>query len=301
MQLFRFENGLTPLEGQPPETWDRLLAVLSPEELATASYPPELALPEQHRDGQFCRLRAEKSVVTGCLRLPARGSKPARRMAFSWCGSNVLLVDQDGLAGQCIAEMQRMRRTGADGADHFLADLFVTLLRDDLPEIQQLENRLTALEQEVLSDGTEGFLRRMSVLRKELNRSDCCYAQLDDFAAALREEAGDLFDAASARRLEYFQRKVDTLQGETERLRDYASQISSEYQAQVDILQNRVMKLLTIVTTIFLPLSLMAGWYGMNFSGMPELEWRYGYPAVILAAGLIAAALVIYFKKKRWF
>lgn len=60
-------------------------------------------------------------------------------------------------------------------------------------------------------------------------------------------------------------------------LREYATQICSEYQAQVDIVQNRVMKLLTIVTTIFMPLSLIAGWYGMNFSNMPELQWTYGY------------------------
>ena len=84
-------------------------------------------------------------------------------------------------------------------------------------------------------------------------------------------------------------------------LREYASQISSEYQAQVDFQQNRVMKLLTIVTTIFLPLSLIVGWYGMNFQGMPELSWAYGYPAVIAVSVLIAVCLVIYFKKKRWF
>lgn len=54
-------------------------------------------------------------------------------------------------------------------------------------------------------------------------------------------------------------------------LHEYATQISSEYQAQVDIDQNRVMKVLTIVTAIFLPLSLIAGWYGMNFPNMPLL------------------------------
>ena len=84
-------------------------------------------------------------------------------------------------------------------------------------------------------------------------------------------------------------------------LREYASQISSEYQAQVDITQNRVMKLLTIVTTIFLPLSLIAGWYGMNFTNMPELHWALGYPAVIFAAVLIVAGLILYFRRKKWF
>ena len=95
--------------------------------------------------------------------------------------------------------------------------------------------------------------------------------------------------------------KADALREETRMLREYASQISSEYQAQVDIQQNRVMKLLTIVTTIFLPLSLLVGWYGMNFQGMPELSWTYGYPAVIAVSVLLAVGLIVYFKRKHWF
>ena len=85
-----------------------------------------------------------------------------------------------------------------------------------------------------------------------------------------------------------------------ERLREYAMQVSGEYQSQVDIAQNRVMQLLTIVTTIFLPLSLIVGWYGMNFD-MPELSWEYGYPVVIVLAVVIVAVLIRYFKRKKWF
>ena len=63
---------------------------------------------------------------------------------------------------------------------------------------------------------------------------------------------------------------------------------------------NEVMKVLTIVTTIFIPLSFVAGIYGMNFRNMPELDWHYGYP---LSLGLmlgVAAALVYYFRRKGW-
>ena len=68
----------------------------------------------------------------------------------------------------------------------------------------------------------------------------------------------------------------------------------------MDIAQNRVMQLLTIVTTIFLPLSLIVGWYGMNFD-MPELSWEYRYPVVIVLAVVIVAVLIRYFKRKKWF
>lgn len=95
-------------------------------------------------------------------------------------------------------------------------------------------------------------------------------------------------------------RRLDRLQNETQLLREYASQVSSEYQAQVDIAQNRIMKLLTIVTTIFMPLSLIVGWYGMNFAYMPELGWRYGYPAVIAVSVLVVGGCVVYFRRKRY-
>ena len=73
------------------------------------------------------------------------------------------------------------------------------------------------------------------------------------------------------------------------------------HQTQLDMRQNQIMKILTIVTTVFLPLSLIAGWYGMNFSGMPLLEWRYGYPVVVAVSMLVVAGLIWYFKRKKWF
>lgn len=60
------------------------------------------------------------------------------------------------------------------------------------------------------------------------------------------------------------------------------------------------MKIFTVVTVLVLPLSLLTGWYGMNFTGMPELGWKYGYPAVIAVSALIVAGLVWYFKRKKW-
>ena len=83
-------------------------------------------------------------------------------------------------------------------------------------------------------------------------------------------------------------------------LREYATQISSEYQAQVDLGQNRIMKLLTIVTTVFMPLTLITGWYGMNFINMPELQWEYGYPAIIIVSILVIIGCMSVFRRKHY-
>lgn len=69
------------------------------------------------------------------------------------------------------------------------------------------------------------------------------------------------------------------------------------YQSQIDIEQNHIMKIFTLITAIFLPLTLMVGWYGMNFKHMYELNSPYSYPIFILISILVCISLVIYFKK----
>jgi magnesium transporter len=72
------------------------------------------------------------------------------------------------------------------------------------------------------------------------------------------------------------------------------------YLSSVSNRLNSVMKVLTIIATIFMPLTFIAGIYGMNFKYMPELEWRWGYPAVWLIVMIIGVSMLIYFKKKKW-
>ena len=303
MPYYRFDNGLQPLNA-PPEHWQGVLAVLPPSELHTAALPDWLtppAIPADAHESQFCWLRADRARVTGHLRTPPHANQGARRLSFVWADGALLVTDHDRVAADCIAHMAAQRPTPPGTPDAFVTALLMALIQNDLPYIQQLETRLTNLEQAVLDNETGRFLHQMSVIRKELNRANRFYAQLSDFASSLLEEAEDLFTSQSKKRMSHFLRRVENLRGETRMLHEYATQISSEYQAQVDIAQNRVMKVLTIVTAIFLPLSLIAGWYGMNFTGMPLLEWRYGYPVVVAVSALVVAALIWYFKRKKWF
>ena len=303
MPYYRFDNGLQPLSA-PPEHWQSVLAVLSPSELHTAPLPEGLTppvMPADAHESQFCWLRADRTGVSGHLRTPPRANQSARRLSFTWADGSLLVVDHDRVAADCIDHMAAQRPALPGSPDAFLTALLMALIQNDLPYIQQLETRLTNLEQAVLDNETGRFLHQMSVIRKELNRTNRFYAQLADFASSLLEEAEDLFTAQSKKRMSHLLRRVENLRGETRMLHEYATQISSEYQAQVDIDQNRVMKVLTIVTAIFLPLTLIAGWYGMNFAGMPELTWKYGYPVIVVVSIVIVGiSLWVCKKKKFW-
>ena len=95
--------------------------------------------------------------------------------------------------------------------------------------------------------------------------------------------------------------KVDRLYHEAMGIAEYVLQIRDIHQSKISSQQNKVMQLLTIVTTIFMPLTLITGWYGMNFREMPELYFKYGYAAVIVISAVTVVIEIIFFKKKKWF
>lgn len=303
MRCYQLSAPPRVLPAAPPAPWRRVLAVLSPEECAAAPLPAGLrppAPPDRTHSLRYCRVGFEADQVHGAFHIPARQGRPAHSFSFTWWAENLLFVDPDGFFTRCLEAVCHMRPHQEGGAGDFLVDLLTLLIQEELPYIQQLEERAAGLEQEVLADRTRGFIPAMSALRQELNRFARYYAQLDDMANALLENAADLLGQEGAARLGCFARRVESLQAETQMLREYASQIASEYQAQIDIGQNRIMKILTIVTTLCLPLSLIAGWYGMNFTGMPELQWAYGYPAVILLSIGVLGLCLWYFRKKHF-
>ena len=117
----------------------------------------------------------------------------------------------------------------------------------------------------------------------------------------IKATESDFFNKDTIRLISLFSQRVERLKTETELLREYSIQIQDMYQTEVSVRQNDIMKVLTIVTTIFLPLSLLTSWYGMNFKYMPELGTKYGYYVIILVSIIIVVISVAIFKKKKYF
>ena len=121
-----------------------------------------------------------------------------------------------------------------------------------------------------------------------------------DLAQELEENENNFFKADNIRFFRLFSNRVSRLSDMVTSLLDYTLQIRDTNKSRLDVKQNRIMTVLTVVTTIFMPPTLIVGWYGMNFRYMPELEWEYGYPAVIILSLAISTGCVIYFKHKKW-
>ena len=132
----------------------------------------------------------------------------------------------------------------------------------------------------------EADLERVNDIRGELRDLRIHYSQLIDLSQEFEENENNFFKTDNIRFFKLFSNRVSRLYDVVNSLIDYTSQIRDTYESRIEVRQNHIMTLLTVVTTIFMPLTLIAGWYGMNFKYMPELNWEIGYPLVFAVSVL---------------
>lgn len=177
---------------------------------------------------------------------------------------------------------------------------FKNLLRGSTKYLEGLEEQVSQLDDDV-SDGTKNELREtITRIRIKINRTKKYYDQLDFLFGELCDNDNLLISENCLRYFEILRNRTVRLSSQSMYLWEYIHQVRESYQSQIEIEQNNLMKVFTMVTSIFLPLTLIVGWYGMNFQ-MPELKWRYGYPFLIAVCVLVSAIWYIIFKKKKWF
>ena len=305
MKWYLIGETLSPLERAPGED-EAAVVLLDSDELAHTSELSGLACVLHHtplaRDARVCKAEVRSDCLSGTLALP-RGGRDGARLG---CGylvtkSRVVLVDDSETMVTQLKRIVKEKRLTRKSVGRFLYDFFELLIARDLHHLEEIEDRAGKLEDRVLAGELDDFSAPMSTLRKETMAWYRYYSQLDDVACELRENENGFFSAEECGMFRLFEERVICLREESQLLREYCTQLQSLFQSEIDIRQNRIMQILTIVTTIFLPLSLLAGWYGMNFSGMPELHWKYGYPAIIaLSIAVVALSLWICKKKKFW-
>lgn len=176
---------------------------------------------------------------------------------------------------------------------------FDKLTSNDTYSIENIEQEITELEEGLITSKNDNYLNKIIILRKKLLKLKRYYERLINIAELIEENENGLIDKRAIKYFRMFTNRTNRLYQGVNNLRDYVTQIREAYQAQVDISQNQLMKLFTVVTTIFLPLTLIVGWYGMNFN-MPEYGWVYGYPFVIFISISIVSLCIFWFKKNKW-
>ncbi len=197
--------------------------------------------------------------------------------------------------------LQRDERLQTNGSD-FLCHALIDVIVDDYNgPLETLEDELEALEDRVLDKPLPGTLEQILKLKHAIISVRRVIAPQREAINHLTREDYPMVDHQSQI---YFRDIYDHLvrvYDWIDILRDMATNALEAYLNSTSLRLNEVMKALTIVSTIFLPLTFVAGIYGMNFHFMPELSWKYGYPLVWIVFLLITGGMIYYFRKRKWF
>lgn len=176
-----------------------------------------------------------------------------------------------------------------------------SLIKKDNKAIEDRAFKITKLEELVIQDkATDKFNFLLLHMKKELLILRNYYEQLIDIGEALEDNENEIFEDSDLRYLSNFTEKVKRLREDIDSLRSSVDHLQDAYSAYLDLKLNHTMSIFTVVTTIFFPLTLIVGWYGMNFKNMPELTWKYGYLFVIVFSIAVVGVLTYIMKKRKW-
>jgi magnesium transporter len=238
-----------------------------------------------------------------------RYPEPIEQMSF-FLADRVLVSFQErpGDAFEPVRERLRQGkgRIRSEGADFLLYSLCDAVLDAFFPTLEKLGDAVEEMEERVLlSPLPETFIAIRRLKRELLAVRHAVWPARDALNQLLIEEHALIRPGTKVFLRDCYDHTIQ-LMDMVETFREMASGLVDEYMSAVSNRMNETMKVLTVMATIFIPLTFIAGIYGMNFDtkaspyNMPELAWAYGYPALLLLMAAVAGGMLYYFRRKRW-
>ncbi|OPJ58465.1 CorA family divalent cation transporter [Clostridium chromiireducens] len=226
--------------------------------------------------------------------------KPSKKVCIFFTKSILVFIGDNFHIIDDIISRAKSGEVKFTSLSKILYYFFDKLTFEDTAWIEKIEYEIAELEEGLITSKKDNYLNKIIILRKKLLKLKRYYERLINIAESIEENDNGLIEKKIIKYFRMFTNRTNRLYQGVNNLRDYVTQVREAYQAQVDINQNNLMKLFTVVTTIFLPLTLIVGWYGMNFN-MPEYSWSYSYPVVIFVSICIVVLCILWFKKNKWF
>ena len=278
----------------------RPISVMTLEEFSTEKTVPHKAnyiRNLQHRSA--CKLEAFSDCTQGIIRIPKRSSgKLAEiQIGFYLDSERLLLIEDTGFLLPFLKSLERAP-LGPCTLTALVLALLESLIEEDSLELEQLEDQMAVMEEGLLNRIPDAFHATVIAYRRELSSLRAFYEQMMNLGEQMQTTCHEL-DERELSSWKLFVSRCDRLHSHVEMLKEYLLQIRELYQSQIELQQNKVMTFLTVVTTIFMPLTLIAGWFGMNFPDMLMFRWKYGYLFVILLSITLVVAEYFYFRRKK--
>lgn len=233
---------------------------------------------------------------------PAKPDDSPRRAEVYLSPCRLVLVHEDLPAARHLAEALTCPKGEHEMTPPLALCLFFgQLTRPDAAALEDIEEEIANLEDAMMGTETPGQRANyIGVLRWRLLVLKRYYEALLDLLQDMEENQNGFLDRYVLRLVHLQTDRADRLSRAVLNLRDYVTQVRESYQAQLDISLNETMKLFTVITAVFLPLTLITGWFGMNLK-MAVYDWPWATPAVVAGCIVVAALCLWYFRRKKWF
>ena len=220
-------------------------------------------------------------------------------------GDRWLITFQEGKAGDVFDPVrlwirERRGRICRMGPDYLAYSLIDIIVDNYFAVVEQLGDRLDSLEERLLTGLDPTALRELHYLRTELLTLRRSLWPVREIVAGLQRGGTTLVRDSTLLYLRDVHDHTIQIIEALDAYRDASAGMLEIYLSSISNRMNEVMKVLTIIATIFIPLTFIVGIYGMNFDLMPELRWPWGYPAVMLSMAALSGGMIWYFRRKGW-
>ena len=218
-------------------------------------------------------------------------------------GSNYLISFQEDIGDIFDPVRERIRKDGRIrkyGPDYLAYALIDGIVDNYFVVMENLEGQVEGLEEELVINPTQDSLHKINQLKKDMIFLRKSVWPLREVINNLERSESPLIKESTTIYLrdvyDHTIQVIDTL----ETFRDMVSGMIDIYLSGLSYKMNEIMKVLTLIATIFIPLTFVVGLYGMNFKNMPEIEWEFGYYSVLIVMVIMVAGMLIYFRRKKW-
>ncbi len=239
--------------------------------------------------------------LTGTFYIPKRENlEENESFSFALDEKGIIFIDDNKYSEKIINKILKTKKWKYPSLERFIYDFLEIIVVKDFELLDTVEQHLIKIEYDLLNNIDNKSVENLNDVRSTLLSLKVHYEHLIYLSQELEENENEYFNIDNLRYFHLFSSRISRLQNRVNYLREYNIQIRDLQKNQMDQKQNKIISTLTIITTIFLPLTLIAGWYGMNFKYMPELNSPLGYPVVIIVSILIPIISITFFKYKKW-
>ncbi|MGK5094506.1 magnesium/cobalt transporter CorA [Deltaproteobacteria bacterium TL4] len=196
---------------------------------------------------------------------------------------------------------QENSRYRKSGPDYLLYTLLDTLIDNYFLVLEKIHHKIHDIEGTLLSNPTRETLEEIHILKREIISLRSIMLPSKEVLRTLQKGNTYLIEEATLIYLRDAYEHVSQAMDMFATFREMLSDMVDTYISSTDHQMNQVMKILTVMSTIFIPLTFISSMYGMNFTYMPELQWKWGYAFVIGVMLSITLGMILIFKKKKWF